>query len=409
MIVVSVLRLLLRAAPRRSSWDVRAASASSSTRTERRVPRRPGAATARRGGAVPGRRRVGEPGAYQGWLDNPVRDELSAARAADRRRRRARRLLRGGAMTYRVAVDIGGTFTDLVVVDEEAGRTTSGKVLSTPANPARGRARGAGAGRRRSGDDRLLRPRHDRGAERVSRAEGHARAPDHDHGLRDAYSIARHDRKELYALRYRKPERLVPRRDVLEVVERMRWDGTVETPLDETSLRPIVEKIGAEGVEAVAVCLVHSYVNPAHELQVREILRRECPGLSVTLSHEIAREWREYERAVHGRSERLHRAPGRGLPAALEGELERLQVASTLYVMQSNGGITTSRAARAAAGADAALRAGRRRRSAAPPWRGRRAARTSSASTWAARRSTSASSSTAARPSRPRPSSRACR
>src|SRR5581483_4192569 len=114
-------------------------------------------------------------------------------------------------------------------------------------------------------------------------------------GLRDAYSIARHDRKELYTLRYRKPERLVPRRDVYEVVERLRWDGGVDTELDEASLAPVIEAVRREGIEAVAVCLVHAYVNPEHELRVREVLERECPGLSVTLSHEIAREWREYE------------------------------------------------------------------------------------------------------------------
>src|SRR5262249_61255147 len=88
-----------------------------------------------------------------------------------------------------------------------------------------------------------------------------------------------------------------PRRDVLEVAERLRFDGTVETPLDEASFGPVVEKVRSEAIEAVAVCLLHAYVNPEHELRAREILLRECPGLSVTLSHEIAREWREYERA----------------------------------------------------------------------------------------------------------------
>ena len=203
----------------------------------------------------------------------------------------------GGNGPYRVAVDIGGTFTDLVVVDEGAGRTTSGKVLSTPANPARGVLEGlaravadpAAIGFFVHGTTVGLNAFLERKGTRVLLIT--------TTGLRDAYSIARHDRKELYSLRYRKPERLVPRRDVLEVAERMRWDGTVEAPLDEASLAPIVEKVGRERVEAVAVCLVHSYVNPAHELRVGEILRRDCPGLSVTLSHRIAREWREYERS----------------------------------------------------------------------------------------------------------------
>jgi N-methylhydantoinase A len=165
-------------------------------------------------------------------------------------------------------------------------------------------------------------------------------------GVRDAYSIARHDRKELYALQYRKPERLVPRRDVLEVRERVRWDGSVETPLDEESLVPIVEKIRSEGIEAVGVCLIHSYVNPAHELQVRESLLRECPDLSVTLSHEVAREWREYERASSAVMNAYIAPKVGGYLSRLGDELERMSVPARLHVMQSNGGITTAPKAR---------------------------------------------------------------
>ena len=250
-------------------------------------------------------------------------------------------------MSYRVAVDIGGTFTDFVVLDEEAQRTTSGKVLSTPANPAEGVLKGLAQVVDDPATIDFFVHGTTVGLNAFLERKGTRVLLLMTTGLRDAYSIARHDRKELYALQYRKPERLVPRRDVLEVAERMRWDGSVEMPLDETSLRPIIAKVSSEGVEAVAVCLVHSYVNPAHELRVREILTRECPGLSVTLSHEIAREWREYERASTAILN-AYIAPrvGRYLQA-LESELDRLQVASTLYVMQSNGGITTARAARA--------------------------------------------------------------
>jgi N-methylhydantoinase A len=165
-------------------------------------------------------------------------------------------------------------------------------------------------------------------------------------GLRDAYSIARHDRKELYALRYRKPQRLVPRRDVVEVVERLRWDGSVETPLEPASVAALVERIRADGVEAVAICLLHAYVNPVHELELRALLRARLPDLSITLSHEIAREWREYERASTAVlnayiAPRVERYLG-----TLERELFELDVVSPLHVMQSNGGITSARSAR---------------------------------------------------------------
>lgn len=250
-------------------------------------------------------------------------------------------------MSLRVAMDIGGTFTDFVVLDEAAGRVFSGKVPTTPANPAEGVLAGLGQlvpdpaviGFLVHGTTVGLNAFLERRGTRVLLLM--------TAGLRDAYTIARHDRKELYALRYRKPERLVPRRDVHEVVERLRFDGSVETPLDEESLRPVIEKVRSEGIEAVAVCLIHAYVNPVHELRVREIFERECPGLSVSLSHEIAREWREYERAsstvlnayIAPRVERYL--------ASLEQELGRRGVTATLYVMQSNGGVTTSRKARA--------------------------------------------------------------
>jgi N-methylhydantoinase A len=247
---------------------------------------------------------------------------------------------------YRVAVDIGGTFTDFVIVDEEDERTSAGKSSSTPANPAdavlvglrrfvpkpaeiaffvHGTTVGLNAFLERKGTRVLL----------LMTA-----------GVRDAYTIARHGRTDLYTLQYAKPKRLVPRRDVLEVVERLRWDGSVDTPLDESSLAPVADRVRAEHVEAVAVCLLHAHVNPTHELRVRELLQRDCPGLSVTLSHEIAREWREYERASSAVMNAYIAPKVERYLSKLADELGELGVGATLHVMQSNGGITTARKAR---------------------------------------------------------------
>ena len=249
---------------------------------------------------------------------------------------------------YRVAMDIGGTFTDFVVFDEgKDGETSSGKVLTTPANPAEGVL----AGLRQfipelTGIEFLV---HGTtvGLNAFLERKGTRLLLVMTQGLRDAYSIARHDRKELYALRYRKPERLVPRRDVVEVVERLRWDGAIETPLDPASLEPLFARIREEDVEAVAICLLHAYVNPVHELELRNLLRAEFPELSITLSHEIAREWREYERASSATLNAYIAPRVEGYLATVERELGDLDVASPLYVMQSNGGITTARRARA--------------------------------------------------------------
>lgn len=247
---------------------------------------------------------------------------------------------------YRVAMDIGGTFTDFVVVDEGSAETVSGKVLTTPADPAHGVLEGLRQFVPEPGAVGFLVHGTTVGLNAFLERKGTRLLLIMTEGLRDAYSIARHDRKELYALRYRKPERLVPRRDVVEVSERLRWDGSVETPLVPESLEPVFARIRDERVEAVAVCLVHAYVNPEHELLVRDLLRAEFPELSITLSHEIAREWREYERASSAVlnayiAPRVERYLG-----TLERELGELDVMSPLYVMQSNGGITSARSAR---------------------------------------------------------------
>jgi N-methylhydantoinase A len=247
----------------------------------------------------------------------------------------------------RVAMDIGGTFTDFVVLEGgEHGMTSSGKVLTTPANPADGVLEGLRQFTSELTAVDFLVHGTTVGLNAFLERKGTRLLLIMTDGLRDAYSIARHDRKELYALRYHKPERLVPRRDVVEVVERLRWDGAVETPLDRESIEPLVARIRDEGIEAVAICLIHAYVNPKHELELRDLLRAEFPELSITLSHQIAREWREYERASTAVlnayiAPRVERYLG-----TLEHELAELAVSSPLYVMQSNGGITSAHSAR---------------------------------------------------------------
>lgn len=110
------------------------------------------------------------------------------------------------------------------------------------------------------------------------------------------YEIARGNRPEMYNLRYRKPEPLVKRRDIFELKERVLFDGTVAIPLDAGAVRDLAGKIKAGGYDAVAVVLLHAYQNPVHENLLRDVMNEELPGISVSLSHEVAREWREFER-----------------------------------------------------------------------------------------------------------------
>ena len=152
-------------------------------------------------------------------------------------------------MTYRVAMDIGGTFTDFVVIDEGRQLTSTGKTSTTPANPEQGVLEGLVQVVPELPEISFIVHGTTVGLNAFLERKGTRVLLVMTAGLRDAYSIARHDRKELYTLRYRKPERLVPRHDVYEVTERLRWDGTVDTPFDETSLAPVIDAVKANGIE----------------------------------------------------------------------------------------------------------------------------------------------------------------
>ena len=247
---------------------------------------------------------------------------------------------------YKVSIDIGGTFTDLVVHDEVGGRAFTGKVLSTPHNPAEGVITGLTTVLDDPRQIGFLVHGTTVGLNAFLERRGARVLLITTEGFKDVYTIARGDRKELRALRYRKPTPLVPPSDIHTVRERIRWDGTVQEPLHTEDLEPIIEKIQAEGIRAVAVCFLHSYVNPEHELAVREILTQRLPGVSVSLSHEIAREWREYERTSTVVLNAYIAPPIENYLESLERQIAERGVQSRLYVMQSNGGVMTSAAAR---------------------------------------------------------------
>ena len=307
-------------------------------------------------------------------------------------------------------MDIGGTFTDFVVYDgSNGGAVSSGKVLTTPANPAEGVLDGLQQFVAEPAGLEFLVHGTTVGLNAFLERKGTRPLLVMTAGLRDAYSIARHDRKELYTLRYHKPERLVPRRDVVEVVERLRWDGSVDVPLDPASVAALVERLREDRVEAVAICLLHSYVNPVHELELRSLLLDELPrALDHALARDRARVARVRARLDRGARTRTSRRASSATSARSSASSRGSTISSPLHVMQSNGGITTARERAARSRSRRCSRARWAGRSAAPRSRARPAGATSSASTWAARRSTSASSSTVSRPSRQRPSSRAC-
>lgn len=241
---------------------------------------------------------------------------------------------------YRVAADIGGTFTDLVVSDPMEHTTVTGKVSTTPDNPAIGMMDGVRELIHDPASIDYIVHGTTVGLNAFLERRGARVLLLMTRGNRDAYSVARGDRKTLYELQYRKPERLVPRRDVHEVGGRLRWDGTEIEPVVEADFEPIVDKVRREGIDSVTVCFLHAYVNPAHELRAREILTAALgDDVVVTLSHEIAREWREYERASSAVMNGYIAPIARRYLVSLERELTALGVEAPLHVMQSNGGV----------------------------------------------------------------------
>jgi len=237
----------------------------------------------------------------------------------------------------RVGVEVGGTFTDLVAVS--GGRVVVTKVPSTPRSPDIG----ALDALRASGLD--LKGIADLGhgstvaTNAVLERKGARVAFVTTDGFRDLLFLQRHDRRNIYDLAYQKPSPPLYRRDCFEVPERMLADGSASIPLDETAVRTrLIPALKAGGYRAVAVCLLNAYANPAHELCVAELVRAELPDVLVTCSHEIVREFREYERA----STTLLSAY---VQPVIDGYLDRFArtladdgFAGRFTVMQSNGG-----------------------------------------------------------------------
>lgn len=242
---------------------------------------------------------------------------------------------------YRVAADIGGTFTDFVIEDQESGDVRIGKVPTTPDNPARGILNGVNQLIDDPEDVEFFVHGTTVGLNAFLERKGARVLLIMTSGVGDTYTIARGHREELYKLHYRKPMQLVPRKDVHEVTERLGWDGSIVTPLEEGSLEPIIEKVKAEKIPAVAICLLHAYANPEHEKKVAEILAKELPGVSISMSHSVAPEWREVERASSTVMDAYVAPVVELYLKTLKREFLDVGMQQTIHVMRSNGGVMT--------------------------------------------------------------------
>lgn len=251
---------------------------------------------------------------------------------------------------YRLGVDIGGTFTDGVLMNLETGELLTSKVSTTPKALAKGFLHAIG----RAVSEAAINPEEVAQIVHATTVATNAIIENKvaksafitTKGFRDILEIQRQIRPALYDLFFEKPAPLIPRYLCYEVTERMTSEGAVLQPLAENEVRQVVHQIKKEGVEAIAVCFLHSYINASHEKRAGEIIKEEFPEVYLTLSSEINPEFREYFRA----STTVINASLMPLVARyidmLQKEIASRGFKSGLYVMQSAGGLMTGDVAR---------------------------------------------------------------
>jgi N-methylhydantoinase A len=249
------------------------------------------------------------------------------------------------AKSYRLGVDVGGTFTDLVLVAPD-GRALTRKVLSTTANYAEAIITGTTALLADAGLSPSVVGDVIHGTTVATNAilerRGARTGLITTAGFRDLLEIGRLRLARLYDLDFERPAPLVSRRLRLEVGERMSHVGEVVTALDRESVERAVDRLAGDGVESIAVCLLHAYANPAHEQAVGAIVRERAPGLALTLSSDILPEMREFERTSTAVTNAYVMPVMARYLASLERDLGRVGLPGPLLVMQSNGGVMTA-------------------------------------------------------------------
>jgi len=245
-----------------------------------------------------------------------------------------------------VAVDIGGTFTDLMAFNLDKNQFFQAKSLTTPHDFSQGIINCIGKSGLEISDVRNLVHGTTVAINTLIERTGAKVALIVTKGTRDVYTVGRGNRPESYNLHFRRPRPLVPRHLTFEVDGRLDAAGHVIRPLNEKEVEAICARLDVEGIESVAVCLLHSFTNPSHEARIGEIMRARNTGCYVSLSHDILREFREYERmsttAVNAYvGPRVSRYIG-----DLQDKLSALNFDGALEIMQSNGGVMSPAVAR---------------------------------------------------------------
>ncbi len=248
---------------------------------------------------------------------------------------------------YRVSIDIGGTFTDLVAIGEKNGKIVNIKLPSTPREPARAVIRAFEEFSKRACDAEASIVIHATTmATNVLLGQLNLELPRSalitTEGFRDILKIGRQNRHQLYNLFIQKPKELIPRRFRFEVEERIGPKGEILTSLNKNQVESLIPKLKRENVESVAVALLFSYINRVHEREIETILRKSLPKIHVSLSADVAPEHREYERISTAAVNAVLMPTISNYLADLKDEMRRMRIKAPLCVMQSDGGIATA-------------------------------------------------------------------
>jgi N-methylhydantoinase A len=248
-------------------------------------------------------------------------------------------------ISTRLAADIGGTFTDVAAFDEASGQLLLGKHLSTPQRLVDGISHGVDKAGTRFADAALFLHGSTIAINTMLERTGARTALLVTEGFRDTYEIGRINRPDAYNLFFRKHVPLVERALRFEVRERMLATGEVLTPLDEAQVHALCERLLAAQVDAVAILLLHCYVNPSHEQRVKAIVQQRLPQAFVTASHELSQEYREFERCSTTVANAFIGPRVSRYVAEIDSHIQKEGFGGAFLLVQSTGGLYQSRQA----------------------------------------------------------------
>jgi N-methylhydantoinase A len=250
--------------------------------------------------------------------------------------------LGNGSAHFRLAADIGGTFTDVAAFNNRTGELILGKTLTTPSHLVTGIAEAVQKAGTRFADASLFLHGSTIAINTMLERTGAKTALLITEGFRDIYEIGRINRPDSYNLFFRKHKPLIERSMCFEVRERLTAEGEVHTPLDEAGLEAICERLGQLGVEAIAILLLHSYRNPEHEIRVKEVIAQHLPQVFVTASHELSQEYREFERCSTTVANAFVGPRVREYVRGIDRHLQVSDFRGSFLLVQSTGGLYES-------------------------------------------------------------------